>query len=232
MPPSTISDEQRLLNQQLHAERPDFGSRGGAGHQGVIKAVARYQQLGAITSVLDYGTGKGAFPKALKQALPELKVGAYDPAVEAFSAKPKRAFDLVTCFDVLEHVERGSVAAVLEEINSLSAKLVFLQIDLQPAVKRLASGRNAHIMLAPPDWWMAQVSVHFPVMGSYPILHQSGTLQKLAIVAATTAQHGPLTWSLLTKLQASPMVIQGGYLAADETAKAAKQGKAGKQKLA
>jgi len=232
MPATTISDEQRLLNQQLHAERPDFGSRGGAGHQGVIKAIARYQQLGAISSVLDYGTGKGAFPKALKQALPELKVGAYDPAVEAFSAKPKRSFDLVTCFDVLEHVERGSVAAVLEEIGTLSSKLVFLQIDLQPAVKRLASGRNAHIMLAPPDWWLAQVAVHFPLMGSYPIFHGSGTLQKLAVVAAAEPTTGPLVWSLLTKLQASPMVIQGGYLGEPDNGKGAKVIKAAKPKPA
>jgi len=213
MASTTISEEQRRLNQQLHKERPDFGSRGGAGHQGVVKALARYQKLGAITSVLDYGTGKGAFPKAVHKALPALKMGAYDPAVEAFSSKPKGRFDLVTCFDVLEHVERGSVAAVLDEIRSLSAKAVFLQIDLQPAVKRLASGRNAHIMLAPPDWWLAQVAVAFPLQGSYPIFHESGTLQKLAIVAAADVAQGPLVWSLLTKLQANPMVSQGGYLA-------------------
>ena len=104
----TISEEQRKLNEELHQSRPDFGSRGGAGHQGVIQVIGRYKDLGMISSVLDYGTGKGAFPKTLKKTFQNLKVGAYDPAVEKFNKKPNRDFDLVTSFDVLEHVERES----------------------------------------------------------------------------------------------------------------------------
>ena len=61
-----ISYLQRKLNEELHQSRPDFGSRGGAGHQGVIQVIGRYKDLGMISSVLDYGTGKGAFPKLLK----------------------------------------------------------------------------------------------------------------------------------------------------------------------
>ena len=66
METKTISDSQRKLNQELHRSRPDFGSRGGAGNQGVIDVIGRYKELGVINSVLDYGTGKGAFPKSLK----------------------------------------------------------------------------------------------------------------------------------------------------------------------
>ena len=44
----------------------------------------------------------------MKKSIPKLEVGAYDPAVEQFSKKPNRSFDLVTSFDVLEHVERHS----------------------------------------------------------------------------------------------------------------------------
>lgn len=217
---STISEEQRQLNRQLHQQRPDFGNRGGAGHQSVIAALARFQELGEVRSVLDYGTGKGVFPRTLKKLLPKLKVGAYDPAVEAFSQRPGKPFDVVTSFDVLEHVERASIGAVLEEIRSLSRKLVFLQIDLQPAVKRLASGRNAHILLAPPDWWLAQTGALFAVQGSFPILHASGVQQKIAVVAAADPRFGPLVWSLLMKLQRAPLVIQGGYLGGDPQAKA------------
>ena len=208
----TISEEQRQLNRELHNQRPDFGSKGGAGHQSVIGIVQRFHQLGELHSVLDYGTGKGLFPKTLKKALPELKVGAYDPAVETFNQKPGKPFDLVTSFDVLEHVERGSIHAVLEEIRQLSRKLVYLQIDLQPAVKRLSSGRNAHILLAPPDWWLSQIAAHFPIQGSFPVFHESGAIQKLAVVAGISPEAGPLVWSFLLKLQKAPMVISGGYL--------------------
>ena len=219
---TTISDSQRKLNEELHKSRPDFGSRGGAGNQGVIKAIGRYKELGIISSVLDYGTGKGAFPKNLKKAYPELQVGAYDPAVEKFNKKPSRKFDLVTSFDVLEHVERESVNAVLKEVRDLSSKIVFLQIDLQPAVKKLSSGRNAHIMLAPSDWWIAQIASIFPIQGSYPIFHSSGEIQKVAVVAAKDCKYASLVWSLLTKLQSFPMKIQGGYLSAPQQTKQTK----------
>ena len=208
----TISDSQRKLNEELHQSRPDFGSRGGAGNQGVIEVIGRYKELGVLTSVLDYGTGKGAFPTKLKQTYPDLKVGAYDPAVEKFKKKPNIQFDLVTSFDVLEHVERDSVSAVLKEIKDLSSKVVFLQIDLQPAVKRLSSGRNAHIMLAPSDWWISQVASIFPVQGSYLIYHAGGEVQKVAIVATKDPKYSSLVWSVLMKLQKFPMVVSGGYL--------------------
>ena len=215
----TISDSQRKLNQELHESRPDFGSRGGAGHQGVIKVIGRYKDLGMISSVLDYGTGKGAFPRSLKNTFPDIKVGGYDPAVEKFNKKPDQVFDHVTSFDVLEHVERSSVQAVLQEIKELSSKIVFLQIDLQPAVKRLSSGRNAHIMLAPSDWWVSQVASIFPIQGSYPIFHANGEIQKVGIVAAGNSKNATLAWSMLMKLQKFPMTIQGGYLGSIEKKK-------------
>ena len=215
----TISDSQRKLNQELHQSRPDFGSRGGAGNEEVINIISRFNELGVINSVLDSGTGKGAFPKNLKKTCPQIKVGAYDPAVEKFSKKPEKKFDLVTSFDVLEHVERNSVYAVLKEIRDLSSKLVFLQIDLQPAVKKLSSGRNAHIMLAPSDWWISQIASIFTIQGTYPIYHANGEVQKLAVVAAKDHKNASLVWSLLMKLQKSPMLIQGGYLGSGQTNK-------------
>ena len=218
----TISDSQRKLNAELHQSRPDFGSRGGAGNKGVTQLIGRYKQLGVLNSVLDYGTGKGAFPNSLKKAHPELVVGAYDPAVEKFNKKPNQSFDLVTSFDVLEHVERESVHAVLKEIKDLSTKLVFLQIDLQPAVKKLSSGRNAHIMLAPSDWWISQVSSIFPVQGSYPIFHANGEIQKVAIVASPSHKFSSLVWSFLMKLDRVPIQVVGGYLGEPKQNKKAK----------
>tara|TARA_B100000674_G_scaffold498996_1_gene540881 strand:+ start:4843 stop:5481 length:639 start_codon:yes stop_codon:yes gene_type:complete len=208
----TISKEQLKQNQELHSKRPDFGSRGGAGNKVISLAIKRFHELKLVNSVLDYGTGKGAYPKSLKKLVPSLKVGAYDPAVEKFNKRPKRAYDLLTCFDVLEHVERDSVSAVLQDIKDLSVKIAYLQIDLQPAVKRLSSGKNAHIMLAPTDWWLAQVSPLFPVLGSFPIYHNSGTIQKVGIVVTANAKYGSIVWSLLAKLQTNPITISGGYL--------------------
>ena len=96
---------------------------------------------------------------------------------------------------------------------------MYLQIDLQPAVKRLSSGRNAHIMLAPSDWWISQIASFFPVHGCYPIFHANGEIQKLAVVASKNCKYSSLVWSLLMKLEKSQMRVIGGYLGGKELKK-------------
>ena len=39
-------------------------------------------------------------------------VDGYDPAVEAWIEKPQKQYKLVTCIDVLEHLEPSSIDAV------------------------------------------------------------------------------------------------------------------------
>ena len=76
----------------------------------------------------------------------------------------------------------------------------------------MSSGRNAHIMLAPQDWWLSQVGASFPLLGSYPVYHSSGIIQKVAIIATKDPKFGPLLWSMLMKMQSTRMNIVGGYL--------------------
>ena len=170
----TISDSQRKLNEELHKSRPDFGSRGGAGNQGVIEIIGRYKDLGMIGSVLDYGTGKGAFPKSLKKAHPDVKVGAYDPAVQIYNKKPSIEFDLVTSFDVLEHVEIDYLDNVLDDLKSLIVKLGILCISTRPAKKFLSDGRNAHIIQAPISWWMLKICERFD-LEAFNKINEQGT---------------------------------------------------------
>ena len=73
--------------------------------------------------------------QSLSSTYPDLQVEAYDPAVEKFEKKPNREFELVTSFDVLEHVERDSIHAVIQEIKDLSSKLVFLRLIFNPLLK-------------------------------------------------------------------------------------------------
>ena len=80
----------------------------------------------------------------------------------------KGLFDILTCLDVLEHVEIDSIDATLQEINSLTKNFVIV-IDLQPAVKRLADGRNAHVLLAPSEWWVSRFSQVFGAWQHFPL---------------------------------------------------------------
>ena len=83
---------------------------------------------------------------------------------------------------------------------------------MQPAGKNLADGRNAHILLAPPEWWVAKISQHFSCTTSFPIKHQSGHIQKIAISASTEPASLPAMHRFLNKLNIYTMIMTGGTL--------------------
>jgi len=208
----TTQDQQVSLNKQLHSTRADFGSSLTFTHKVLISAIERYHQLKQITSVLDYGTGKGLFPAALRDALPALNVACFDPSVDSFSHLPHGQFDLVTSLDVLEHIDHNLINGTLDTMFKKTAKLCYLQIDLQPAVKRLADGRNAHVLLAPPSWWIGKVSEFFPTHSSFCVFHTSGALHKVCVIGAVHHKYAPLVWSLSTKLDRHKGVLTKGYI--------------------
>ena len=116
-----------------------------------------------IQSMLDYGTGKGGLVSLMKESEStiDIDVQGFDPAVKEFSRRPDRSFDIVTCIDVLEHVDRDAIGDAIKDMSSLLNGFLFFAIDLLPAKKTLSDGRNAHIMLAPADWWSQQISAQF-----------------------------------------------------------------------
>ena len=156
-----ISKEQATLNRALHESDETFGSRPDAGGltSNLVPAISLMHKLGMCRSILDYGTGKGRLVKHLRSKLPNnILVNGFDPAVDRWLQKPSHSFDILTCLDVLEHVEPESIDAVFSDIKALTNNFCFLIIDLQPAIKRLSDGRNAHVLLAPCDWWISRVS--------------------------------------------------------------------------
>ena len=210
-----ISDVQRQLNAALHHRDGNFGNRAeGAGVAAHLPmALQRMHELGICNSVLDYGTGKGALVKRLQTELaPQIEVQGYDPAIPAYATKPQTCADILICLDVLEHIEMSSIDAVLREIHTLTRHFCYLVIDLQPAVKTLADGRNAHILLAPPEWWVGRVAQLFPCQASFPVMHRAGIPQKLVIAASHRPQVLPLLYGFLTKLKLFEFTMGGGIL--------------------
>ena len=80
--------------------------------------------------------------------------------------EPRGQFELVTCTDVLEHVERDMVPAVLADIAAMlnpTYGRLFLAVSIQPAKAILppCAGlphRNAHITVEPLDWWLPRLT--------------------------------------------------------------------------
>lgn len=146
-----ISENYRKLNEQLHAENKQFGNNG---HKYLHHVLSLCKQLNT-QDILDYGCGKGM----LAQQLP-FPIREYDPAIEKHKELPEPA-ELVVCTDVIEHLEEEYLDAVLDHIKSLTKKLAYLVISIEPAMKTLPDGRNAHLIVKPYQWWIEKLLSKF-----------------------------------------------------------------------
>lgn len=155
-------DEQR----RLHAQPEGYGGKGAKWRDEVLRVAA---SLNAF-SILDYGCGQGSLGSAVRgQGHGVIRVDEYDPAIKGKDAPPMFA-DLVTCTDVLEHIEPDRLATVLAHLKMLARKAVFVVIATRPSNKFLSDGRNAHLILESADWWHARVlAAGFTVSNIIPV---------------------------------------------------------------
>lgn len=142
-----ISPEYRAMNEQMHREKPQYGTSG-AHYAEAVRDTARRVKA---ESILDYGSGKSLLAKAL----PDLSITCYDPAIPEISAPPGPA-DLVVCTDVLEHIEPEHLSYVLDDLKRLALKACLLSIHTGEAAKHLPDGRNAHLIQKPDSWWLPE----------------------------------------------------------------------------
>ena len=149
-----ISDDYLVQQQTLHRERDDYGVASLQYGQLVSEILMTH----GFSTFVDYGCGKGRLAHGLRipSDYPHVVTGQlYDPAVPRFAKLPEPA-ELVVCIDVLEHVERGNLDAVLDHIRELAKRLVFLTIHCGPAAKTLPDGRNAHVTQLPVRTWLTE----------------------------------------------------------------------------
>lgn len=164
--PALISPEYVKLNAQLHKDNWAYGIGGDRHADTVLKLSADIKS----NSILDYGCGKGRLAKAIPFGICE-----YDPAIQGKDTPPKPA-DLVTCFDVLEHVEPDRLLYVLKDLHRCTIRLGYFIIHTGPSTKKLADGRNAHLIQEGKDWWLGKLRKFFiaPDNGVWekgPLLH-------------------------------------------------------------
>jgi 2-polyprenyl-3-methyl-5-hydroxy-6-metoxy-1,4-benzoquinol methylase len=124
----------------------------------------------APSSSLDVGCAKGF----LVRALSDLGVDAHgiDPSEYAFDEVPAdikgrtvigiaqeiyledSTFDVVTCFDVLEHIPEDDIPQVLSELFRVSKQWVILRV----VTKELPDDVDAsHATIHDKDWWIEKI---------------------------------------------------------------------------
>ena len=87
----------------------------------------------------------------------------------------------------------SSIDAVLKDIHRLTKRFCYVVVDLQPAVKKLADGRNAHILLAPYEWWVARFAQLFKCQASFHNAFIRDT-SKLLLLLQITSHSSPIVW--------------------------------------
>ena len=121
-----------------------------------------------ITTMLDYGCGKGFFydnpfeVKGLKvnslRDYWDTKIDLYDPCYEKNSIiDENKIYDLVISIDVLEHIPSQDINWVLEKIFSKAKKYVFINVACYSAFALLPNGKNAHINVNDQHWWAEKI---------------------------------------------------------------------------
>lgn len=94
--------------------------------------------FGDCKSFFDYGCGEGFLLHALLSADDSLKIKGYEPFCKefygnaigkVFNTVPEfETFDVVICYDVLEHVTDEEADRIIDELIRLSNKFIFVSI--------------------------------------------------------------------------------------------------------
>lgn len=151
-----ISDYMREQNKELHATA-SYGVSGGKYADEVLSMLFGISSVSKFHTMLDYGCGRGYLKKTLVETFGwKGTIYEYDPSIPEKAELPPSA-SLVVCTDVMEHVEEGKVDAVLKHIYDCSELMAYISISTRKASKNLPNGKNAHITLHPPSWWIDKV---------------------------------------------------------------------------
>lgn len=159
-----ITEEYRRMQQELHKN-----SGYGQASLDAAPLVAEVIRRDRVVELLDYGAGKGRLGEELEWLVPwPLRIHRYEPAVPEWSAAPEPAA-FVACIDVLEHIEPHLLADVLDDLKRVTTGRGLFTVATGPAMKKLADGRNAHLIQKPVEWWLPQLKARFDVLAVNPM---------------------------------------------------------------
>ena len=135
----TSSESWLERHRKTHARHPEFGTHRHPYLLEILHGMAQELSSTEKPSLLDYGCGKGVFLNEMAATGWFRFVRGYDPAVQAFKARPAQPYDIVICLDVLDQLEERYVEAVIEDVAQYThAVALFDVITIQtPALAHL-----------------------------------------------------------------------------------------------
>lgn len=149
-----ITPDYKAQITKLHATQR-WGNQGWKALPEALSLILRYGLK--KPSILDFGAGERTLERDAKWALPQAKVTSYDPGIPGIDVLPTGQFDIVICTDVMEHVEPQFVDQTLDVIRALTKHAAYIDIACSPAKTHLPDGRNAHLVVEQPSWWLVKL---------------------------------------------------------------------------
>lgn len=144
-----ITDEYKKQLQKLHSKKA-FSEK-----NLWYDDVKTFLEKEKPNSLIDFGCSHGGLISKIKTDFPNISiVDGYDPGVPEFEKLPTKVYDTLISTDVIEHIEPEILDDTLKYIESLFTKSAWIIIACYPAKKYLPDGRNAHLTVEPPEWWL------------------------------------------------------------------------------
>jgi primosomal protein N' len=123
------------------------------------------ENSGHRTEWLDYGAGHGGLGKEVRARYGETySITEYEPSRDDETGNPPAPAPYVVCVDVLEHIEPELLENVLDDLHRVTIDRGYFTISCRPATKILKDGRNAHLIVKEPEWWLEQLTKRFNIV--------------------------------------------------------------------
>jgi SAM-dependent methyltransferase len=166
--------QKRIYNRDYLLVDPDYVELRPAANARMV--AESFPDCRSSIRILDYGGGSGLLAKRLREM--GFSAATYD-LFSSFNAIPEERFDLITCFEVMEHVPRPreTVAAMVSLLKEDG--VILFSTLVQPAeFERIglswwyAAPRNGHVSLYTPAALARLFKAHGMKVGSFSeVLH-------------------------------------------------------------
>ena len=137
-------------------------------------------------------------------------------------------FSLVTCFDVLEHLDEADIDATLKEIDRVirPGGVFFGSVSCRASGVNDQFGDNLHRTVKSPDWWIERVApdkaeydghrVQLALWKHHPLVGNSGPAKGEAQSSSSVNVAGAGSGSApVAQLQSAPAMVAAGSVASE-----------------
>ncbi len=134
------------------------------------------KELNNVETLIDIGCGEGSLIRGLQEKFPDIQISCADldnfHNIKNVEFNPinlakketffdvEKPFDLLTCLDVLEHIDKHSIDNIFQWFSKISDRQV-LTIANHSSIH---SGEQLHKIMKKFRWWKPRIKKHLQIL--------------------------------------------------------------------